>query len=163
MKVWKAHGLGNDYLVWEGNEGFLSAERVKTICHRHRGVGADGILEPTGLNNGVYGVRIWNPDGSVAEKSGNGLRIFAWWLHYEQGAPAQFDINTGFGIVHANLDKELVSIGMGQASFRKEDSPCVLAEVSSARMPLADCRKQHDDQLLQLLKFRTQKIYFFMS
>ena len=123
MKVWKAHGLGNDYLVWEGDEGFLSAERVKTICHRHKGVGSDGILEPMGQNDGVYGVRIWNPDGSVAEKSGNGLRIFAWWLHYERGASSKFKIDTGFGVVDAKFDAEMVSIGMGKALFENEDIP----------------------------------------
>ena len=56
------------------------------ICDRHQGIGGDGILEP-GIHGGDssipphhFGLRIWNPDGSVAEKSGNGIRIYGYWL-----------------------------------------------------------------------------------
>ena len=79
VRLWKAHGLGNDYLVWEGGANILSKTRVQAICDRHYGCGGDGILERVPTKKGDYGVRIWNPDGSVAEKSGNGLRIFAHW------------------------------------------------------------------------------------
>jgi len=125
MQVWKAHGLGNDYLVWEGDENFLTIEIVKKLCNRHIGVGGDGILEPFSSSRARYGVRIWNPDGSVAEKSGNGLRIFAWWLHHCRGAPCSFDIDTGFGVVQAMIEQDVVSIEMGKASFKKEDIPCL--------------------------------------
>ena len=80
---WKAHGLGNDYLVWkdgllpQSNE--MTAERVVQICDRHRGLGSDGVLEPKLSDQADIGLQIWNPDGSKAEKSGNGIRIFAWW------------------------------------------------------------------------------------
>ncbi|MEC7988209.1 MAG: diaminopimelate epimerase [Myxococcota bacterium] len=125
MKVWKAHGLGNDYLVWEGDENVLSGEIVKKLCHRHTGVGGDGILEPIASARAGYGVRIWNPDGSIAEKSGNGLRIFAWWLHFYQDAPSSFDIDTGFDVVQASIENDLVSIEMGRARFDKEEIPCL--------------------------------------
>ena len=76
----RGHGLGNDYLVVDG-ESFgvaLTPERIRAICDRHTGVGSDGILErvpaPAGFDAAV---RIYNPDGSEAEKSGNGTRIFA--------------------------------------------------------------------------------------
>ena len=65
--------------------------------------GADGILEPCDSVVADFGVRIWNPDGSIAEKSGNGLRIFAHWLHYHQGAPKRFRIDTGACIVQAHI------------------------------------------------------------
>ncbi len=125
MQVWKAHGLGNDYLVWEGSESFLSIEIVKKLCHRHFGVGGDGLLEPFSSSLARYGVRIWNPDGSIAEKSGNGLRIFAWWLHYCRDAPSSFDIDTGFGVVQARVEGDIVSIEMGKATFVKEEIPCL--------------------------------------
>src|SRR5438270_13970358 len=76
----RSHGLGNDYLVVDGETlGFaLTEERIGRICDRHSGVGSDGILEvvppPAGFDAAV---RIYNPDGSEAEKSGNGVRIFA--------------------------------------------------------------------------------------
>ena len=91
MQLWKAHGLGNDYLVWEGKAKELTSQRVQKICHRTQGVGSDGILEPCDSVVADFGVRIWNPDGSIAEKSGNGLRIFAHWLHYHQAAQSCFD------------------------------------------------------------------------
>ena len=65
---------------------FLTPQRVVAICDRHQGIGGDGILEP-GIHGGGsihsthhFGLRIWNPDGSVAEKSGNGIRIYGYWL-----------------------------------------------------------------------------------
>src|SRR3954451_15500898 len=74
----KSHGLGNDYLVADPAElpFSLSPERLRLLCDRHFGVGSDGLL----LWQPPLGLRIFNPDGSEAEKSGNGLRIFAKWL-----------------------------------------------------------------------------------
>ena len=124
MQLWKAHGLGNDYLVWEGRANTLNEGQVRKICHRSKGVGGDGILEPTKSMCADFGVRIWNPDGSVAEKSGNGLRIFAHWLHYEKGAPHSFSIDTGFCIVHAHILETEISIEMGRAYWKPEEIPC---------------------------------------
>src|SRR5262249_28633401 len=74
----RSHGLGNDYLVADPAElpFAVSPARVRLLCDRHEGVGSDGLL----VLDGASGVRIVNPDGSEAEKSGNGLRIFARWL-----------------------------------------------------------------------------------
>src|SRR5258708_39338398 len=74
----KSHGLGNDYLVADPAELPFSVtpERVRLLCDRHVGVGGDGLL----VLEGERSVRIFNPDGSEAEKSGNGLRIFARWI-----------------------------------------------------------------------------------
>src|SRR5262249_44968316 len=120
---WKAHGLGNDYLVLE-KPLRLDAARVRAICDRHRGIGADGILEPIAAAGGAdYGVRIWNPDGSVAEKSGNGLRIFARWLERERGASGRFQVWTGACLVHCNATGEAVSVEMGLPSFAAADVP----------------------------------------
>ena len=79
MRFYKYHALGNDYLVldpsnfaWE-----LNSFKIQQICHRNFGVGSDGILlGPLETKEGDFGLRIFNPDGSEAEKSGNGLRIF---------------------------------------------------------------------------------------
>ena len=78
----KGQALGNDYLVVEAEElpWELTAQRIQRICDRHRGAGSDGFLvRHPGTDPFV--LRIWNPDGSEAEKSGNGLRIFGAYLH----------------------------------------------------------------------------------
>jgi diaminopimelate epimerase len=82
MKLSKWHGLGNDYLLVEqaGLELPLTPEQVKRICDYHFGVGSDGILEVVTTDGDTAEVVIWNPDGSVAELSGNGTRIAARWL-----------------------------------------------------------------------------------
>jgi diaminopimelate epimerase len=88
MKLSKWHGLGNDYLLVEQAElpVPLTPDRVKRICDYHFGVGSDGILEVVSANGDTAEVVIWNPDGSVAELSGNGTRIAARWLARRAGA-----------------------------------------------------------------------------
>jgi len=87
MKLSKWHGLGNDYLLVEQAELTvpLTPERVKRICDYHFGVGSDGILEVVSTDGDSAEVVIWNPDGSVAELSGNGTRIAARWLARRTG------------------------------------------------------------------------------
>ncbi|MFW6334545.1 MAG: diaminopimelate epimerase, partial [Desulfosalsimonas sp.] len=83
MKFSKYHGLGNDYIVMDPADfGQKPDERqIRLICSRNRGIGSDGILfGPIETQGGPPEVRIFNPDGSEAEKSGNGLRIFARYL-----------------------------------------------------------------------------------
>ncbi len=78
----KYHGLGNDYFVFDPNKNELklTKENVRKICDRNFGMGSDGILEgPIFQEDKIY-VKVWNPDGSEAEKSGNGDRIFAKYL-----------------------------------------------------------------------------------
>ena len=123
MRLWKAHGLGNDYLVWEGDADVLSAENVKKICHRNKGFGSDGILEPIHSEVGDFGVRIWNPDGSIAEKSGNGLRIFSWWLSKKQMRGHSFRIDTTFDQVEARVFEKSVQIDMGTPVFDYQKIP----------------------------------------
>jgi diaminopimelate epimerase len=88
MRLSKWHGLGNDYLLVEQAElpVPLTPDRVKRICDYHFGVGSDGILEVVSANGDTAEVVIWNPDGSVAELSGNGTRIAARWLARRAGA-----------------------------------------------------------------------------
>src|SRR6267142_4990948 len=75
----RSHGLANDYIVMDQKDlpFELTPERVRLICDRNRGVGSDGILVVSPGQGADFGVRILNPDGSEAEKSGNGVRIFA--------------------------------------------------------------------------------------
>jgi diaminopimelate epimerase len=127
----KGHGLGNDYLVMEEREvDFpLTPAAVRWICHRNWGVGSDGILLRTASTVADVGLRIFNPDGSEAEKSGNGLRIFAKYL-WERGglrrSPAR--IETKGGVVEAVCHVEGARVGevtveMGRATFRAPEIP----------------------------------------
>ncbi len=103
----KSHGLGNDYIVMEPQKlpFALTEENIRLICHRNLGVGSDGILALTTSDRAEFGVRIFNPDGSEAEKSGNGTRIFAKYLYdYGHTRATHFSIDTLGGIVTADLD-----------------------------------------------------------
>jgi len=117
MRLRKYHGLGNDYLVLEAPGGeALEPALIRAICDRHRGPGGDGILLPVGSEAADHGVRIYNPDGSEAEKSGNGLRIFARWLVERRGAGARFTVETPGGVVSCVVDDLDVEVEMGRAS-----------------------------------------------
>ena len=128
MRLIKSHGLGNDYLVLDSGEA-LSPARVQALCHRHTGVGGDGILEPVPSARADHGLRIWNPDGSQAEKSGNGLRIFARWLVDHRQAPLAFTVEVPAGVVRCAVDggTGFVTVEMGAAVLEPAAIPCTLA------------------------------------
>ncbi len=115
MKLWRAHGLGNDYLVLEQG-GPINASLARAVCDRHRGAGSDGLLEPFPSGRADRGVRIWNPDGSIAEKSGNGLRIFARWVFEREGV-ATMSADTGHDVVRCAVRAHDVEVQMGAATF----------------------------------------------
>jgi len=129
----RSHGLGNDYLVVDGNTfGIeLTPARIRQICDRHSGVGSDGILEKVPAPEGFgAAVRIYNPDGSEAEKSGNGVRIFAKFCFDHGYAPVdrRLTIHTLGGPVSAVLlerkaDRSVLRVSMGHVSFRQADLP----------------------------------------
>ena len=127
MKFYKYHGLGNDYIVLPPAEvgGQLSDERIRLICDRNFGVGGDGILFGPFVKDGCeFALRIFNPDGSEAEKSGNGLRIFARFLHDRGKVGAgPFEILTKGGLVRAQVHDggTSVTVEMGKVSFRCDD------------------------------------------
>ncbi len=87
MRLSKWHALGNDYLLVEPGElkAPLTPGAVRRLCDYHYGVGSDGLLEITAVDGASAHVRIWNPDGSTAELSGNGARIVAAWLARRSG------------------------------------------------------------------------------
>lgn len=127
----KSHALGNDYIVVDPAAlSFpLTPPVIRLLCDRHHGVGSDGILAHVPSARAVVGLRIYNPDGSEAEKSGNGLRIFARYLH-DHGlvtAPT-FTVETPGGIVTVALqlrgrEVEGITVEMGTATFRSDRIP----------------------------------------
>jgi diaminopimelate epimerase len=88
MKLSKWQALGNNYLLVEQAELTqpLTPDRVRQLCDYHYGIGSDGLLEIASSDGARADLRIWNPDGSPAELSGNGVRIVAAWLARMSGA-----------------------------------------------------------------------------
>ena len=88
MRLSKWQALGNDYLLVEPAELAepLTPELVQRVCDYHYGVGSDGLLELVSVDGAAAELRVWNPDGSTAELSGNGARIAAAWLSRRSGA-----------------------------------------------------------------------------
>jgi diaminopimelate epimerase len=129
MKFAKYHALGNDYLVLDPKDASeLPAEKdIVRICHRNFGLGSDGILYgPLPTEKADFGLRIMNPDGSEAEKSGNGLRIFARYL-YDIGKVKNdaFTVDTLGGVVTCKISDGAASItvDMGKVSFAMDHIP----------------------------------------
>jgi diaminopimelate epimerase len=125
----KYHGLGNDYLVFDPNvrDIELSPESIRLICDRNFGIGADGILYGPLRGTDGLEVRIFNPDGSEAEKSGNGLRIFAKYLYERRYVHKKdFSIKTSGGLVEAHIEDDtanLIKIRMGGITFLSTEIP----------------------------------------
>ncbi|MDX6435946.1 MAG: diaminopimelate epimerase, partial [Gaiellaceae bacterium] len=88
MTLSKWQALGNDYLLVERGDLAepLTPDRVRSLCDYHYGVGSDGLLEIVSVSGRRADLCIWNPDGSRAELSGNGIRIAAAWLARASGA-----------------------------------------------------------------------------
>src|SRR5690606_6540063 len=88
----KAHGHGNDYIVFdEGDRWQATPERVAAVCDPHRGVGSDGIVVLLrDRTDEVWRARMFNPDGSEFERSGNGLRVLAARLARLEPTRARF-------------------------------------------------------------------------
>jgi len=129
MRFSKYHGLGNDYLVMDPKElgRELTAREVRLICHRNYGAGSDGILwGPLPAEGADFRLRIYNPDASEAEKSGNGLRIFSRFL-YDRGLVRSepFTIQTAGGLVRSRVHPggKMVEVEMGKVSFDGAEIP----------------------------------------
>jgi len=140
----KGHGLGNDYVVIEARHlaAPLSNGAIVKICDRNLGVGSDGILLLVPTTRADFGLRIFNPDGSEAEKSGNGLRIFAKYL-WDQGhaKKERFTVDTKGGLVECLCHVRdgrvgFVTVEMGRATFRAPEIPMTGPDADAVGVPL---------------------------
>lgn len=142
LQFYKYQALGNDYLVVEPPDLAqpVTPDLVRKACDRHYGIGADGILfGPLPSQSADFGLRIFNPDGSEAEKSGNGLRIFAHHLwQSQQVGEAWFSVETVGGTVRCQVQPggRVVWVEMGRASF------------DSQAIPLRGARRQVINEIL---------------
>jgi diaminopimelate epimerase len=131
MRFFRYHAIGNDYIVIPQSElpGSLTPAQTRRICHRNYGVGSDGILLHLNDTSGDrFELRIFNPDGSESEKSGNGLRIFARYLWDRKRVGGDvFEVATPGGTVSCRVtdNGRSVTVDMGALTF------------DSARIPVA--------------------------
>lgn len=129
----KTHGLGNEYIVLdEESISFkLTEKAIQRICNVNFGIGSDGVLLKVKSDKADFGLKIFNPDGSEAEKSGNGLRIFCKYVYdYGFTSNKDFTVETKGGIVRANIVEETlnkkakrISVDMGKANFKSKEIP----------------------------------------
>ena len=142
----KSHGLGNDYIVFNSKSiSFKFTEEViQKICNRNYGVGSDGILVFEDSVKGDFGLKIYNPDGSEAEKSGNGIRIFADYLYGMNFTDKKkFSIEAGSSLVKCEVYTERgkneiksILVEMGKASFIPDFIPVKFNGEESLDMPI---------------------------
>ena len=133
MRFSKWHALGNSYLLVERADlpAPLDAELVRRACDPHRGVGSDGLLEIVEVSGAEAEVAIWNPDGSLAEMSGNGTRIAALWLARRSGI-AFVRIRVGERRLPARVDGDSVEIDLGDVEVGRPET----LEVDGERLEL---------------------------
>ncbi len=147
MRFHKYHALGNDYIVLDPADypdwKEPSLAQIRVICHRNFGVGSDGILwGPLPTAKAAFGLRIYNPDGSEAEKSGNGLRIFSRYL-WDRGLAqgTAFSVDTLGGVVEVESQDRghLITVAMGRVSF------------DSTRIPVAGAAREVLNEKVSIL------------
>jgi len=126
IELFKYQALGNDYLVLDlpGPLAELVA-LLPSLCDRHRGLGSDGLLA---FDRKAMSVRIFNPDRSEAQKSGNGLRIAAAHAVLEHGAGERFELRTAdranaVRVLSTSGAEIITELDIGRPSFRAGDLP----------------------------------------
>jgi diaminopimelate epimerase len=141
MHLIKAHAFGNDFLLVEEREAATVADIpafARSVCERHRGIGADGLVI---FGQGARGahettMRLLNADGSASEISGNGLRCLAAWLAHG-GSENDIDVSTGAGVKRLHLldrtgERYTFRAAMGQPEQVTQESIVVAGESVTA-------------------------------
>ncbi len=128
----KSHGLGNEYIVFDADniDFTMSRSSIIRLCNLHFGIGSDGVVLKVPTKKADFGFRVYNPDGSEAEKSGNGLRIFCKFIYdYGYTKNREFSIETLTDVVYARIEEvkngkaNLITINMGKAIFNSQKIP----------------------------------------
>lgn len=142
LTMQKYHGIGNDYLVLDPNKNELKLTegQIHLICRRNFGIGADGVLYGPIMEDGKIYVRIFNPDGSEAERSGNGIRIFSKYL-WDAGYvhEKKFSLFTKAGEVEVEFLNDLgdeMRVKMGKPVFACSRIPVKGMEEEIVNVPL---------------------------
>jgi len=151
FEKWQA--LGNDYAIVEESElpFELTPGRIRALCAPHTGVGSDGILllRPTDERGFVADVAIYNPDGSEAELSGNGVRQAVMYLRRSGWTEHDsFSVKTAAGEIRPRIHGNLCTMDMGRARLRSEkDFP---SGPEDGRGTLTAAGREFDFQFVQV-------------
>lgn len=140
LTMQKYHGMGNDYLILDPNKNEIRLEekQIKLLCRRNFGVGADGVLYGPLLGNGKMFMRVFNPDGSEAERSGNGACIFAGYLRdmgYIHEKKISLYTKSGENEVEF-LEHGTMRVKMGKPVFACDRIPVTGMEEEIVNLPL---------------------------
>ncbi len=115
LEFTKMNGAGNDFVLIDNRSRKiqLTREQVVRICHRQRGVGADGLfLLVPGTGKADWAWEFYNSDGSTADMCGNGARCFARFIQQKAGANGQTTFETGAGVIEAAFQGPSVTVGL---------------------------------------------------
>jgi len=150
MDFYKYQALGNDYIIIDPKRIKLNPARIRLICHRNFGIGSDGILYGPIIQKNKIKLRIFNPDASEAEKSGNGIRIFAKYL-YDSKIVCQkrFSIHTKGGEVLVEILNDaasLIKVDMGIATYKSDKIPVADNPPQAAREVINESLKINDQE-----------------
>ena len=158
MKFSKWDALGNTYLLVERADAGepLTPERARTVCAPGTGLGSDGVLEVLETSGDEARILIWNPDGSLAEMSGNGTRIVAAWLARRNGvSDVQVHVGPRTVLAHVRgdglVEQELGEVHVGPTEVLDVGGDQFEVTPVSVGNPHAVVRLAHDrDDLLRL-------------
>jgi diaminopimelate epimerase len=110
----KMNGAGNDFILIDNRSRSISltSDQVVRLCHRQRGIGADGIflLIPCKSGKADWAWEFYNSDGSTADMCGNGARCFARFVQNVTGSRDAITFETGAGIIRAEFHGEKVTV-----------------------------------------------------
>jgi diaminopimelate epimerase len=155
MNFTKLQGAGNDFILVETDKARHDWSKLAiAMCHRHLGIGADGLLVVLPSNSADFQLRVFNPDGSEAEACGNGLRCLARYALDKGLADSkaqEISIETMAGIrkarLHTKDNTTIIQVGMGEPKFKAEEIP-VAIEIGTK--PILDYPVKVNDRELPL-------------
>jgi diaminopimelate epimerase len=131
MKFAKMQATGNDFVLIEAGEMERDwPELARAMCHRHFGVGSDGLILILPSKVAELGMRMFNPDGSEAEACGNGLRCVARYALEKglAGAGREFRVETLDGVRKVKAVEKGIQVDMGVPRFKPEEIPMQVEE-----------------------------------
>lgn len=133
MRFTKMHGAGNDFVLLKADEinGKDLSELAKAMCHRHFGIGADGLMVVFPSDTADVRMEYYNSDGSLAEMCGNGIRCFSRFVYdSEIVRKPEFSVETRAGIKHIRIaeieGKIKVRVSMGNPQLMAREVPAAV-------------------------------------
>src|SRR3972149_3744904 len=130
LKFTKMQGVGNDFVVIDGFETQFdpTPEKVKRLCDRHFGVGADQLLILKPSTKAQFQMLVYNQDGGQVEMCGNGIRCAARFMRERRGMKANsMEVETLAGIMRPSFQDSRIKVDMGEPKFDAETLPSIFS------------------------------------